>query len=182
MTQNKTRFLETAPNRLSLPSLHSCYVTTTFKMWMGGERSRHHRIANILRVFIFVAVCFLGHSFKPTGIRTAKVSSGALATRATIMEGDSEAFERITLARCATKFFDKKQVPEDILKQVIPSCLRTRQMPFSIRRREDRQRHTPAHAEWRATRRVGLVRSQDVARRRNLTPYNTFSVLNPHTN
>lgn len=76
-------------------------------------------MANILRALIFVAICCLGHAFKSVGVRTAKVASGTLVAKAVVMEGDSEAFERITLARCATKFFDEKPVPEDVLKQVI---------------------------------------------------------------
>lgn len=94
------------------------------KMWIGGEHGRHYHMANILRALIFVAICCLGHAFKSVGVRTAKVASGTLVAKAVVMEGDSEAFERITLARCATKFFDEKPVPEDVLKQVLALVLR----------------------------------------------------------
>ncbi|CAM9860003.1 unnamed protein product [Pylaiella littoralis] len=41
-----------------------------------------------------------------------------------VVDGDAEAFERITLARRATKHFDRRAVPDDVLKKVLALVLR----------------------------------------------------------
>lgn len=72
-------------------------------------------------------------SFLPAAVQAPSSTRAAprrlQATTPTVADSDAEAFQRITLARRATKHFDRRAVPEDLLKKVVPrplhaQCLR----------------------------------------------------------
>lgn len=52
-----------------------------------------------------------------------------LAMTTKVADSDADAFQRITLARRATKHFEQRAVPDEILKKV--SCARLRDLPYA---------------------------------------------------
>eukprot|EP00752_Nemacystus_decipiens_P012639 g11194.t1 len=83
---------------------------------------------HLLRAGVFLSLSGISTSFlpaavqPPAGMRTA--TPRLKATSPTVVDSDAEAFERITLARRATKHFDRRAVPEDVLKKVLGLVLR----------------------------------------------------------
>lgn len=78
------------------------------------------KVAGVCSSIVRLSAAFLPAAVLPQAARTAAAGSAALrATTPTVVEGDAEAFERITLARRATKHFDRRAVPDDVLKKVM---------------------------------------------------------------
>jgi len=81
-------------------------------------------VMRFLRACLYSSIVRLSAAFLPAAVQppATRTAAGAAALRAatpTVVEGDAEAFERITLARRATKHFDRRAVPDDVLKKVI---------------------------------------------------------------
>ena len=75
----------------------------------------------LLRICTFLAVSGFSSSFKPNVIRATRPAApkALLATTTpAVVDSDAEAFERITLARRATKHFERRAVPDELLKKV----------------------------------------------------------------
>lgn len=74
----------------------------------------------LLRACImFLAISGFSSSFKPAFIKATRPVSKALqATTTPVIDSDAEAFERITLARRSTKHFERRAVPDELLKKV----------------------------------------------------------------
>lgn len=76
---------------------------------------------HVLRACVLLAISAVSSSFTPGGIvapRAALTEPPAMVAK--VSEGDAETFERITLARRATKLFERRAVPDDVLKKVRP--------------------------------------------------------------
>lgn len=89
--------------------------------------------AQVLWKFVVLGLCFgCGVSLRPTtiarpvsAVRSKTCSASGLhrsstssASASGVVEGDAEAFERITLARHSTKNFQAREVPDEVLKKV----------------------------------------------------------------
>lgn len=72
---------------------------------------------------VFLAICCVASCFRPAAIRPRGPLVKALTATARVVDGDADAFERITLARRATKHFDGREVPDEVLKKVRLSSL-----------------------------------------------------------
>lgn len=73
---------------------------------------------HLLRACVFMAASCLSSSFRPASVRVLRAQRTPLATYSRVVDSDAEAFERITLARRATKHFERRAVPDEILKKV----------------------------------------------------------------
>lgn len=77
---------------------------------------------NLLRAAVLLSLSGVSNSFLRTAVQAPGSPRAApqrlQATTPTVVDSDAEAFERITLARRATKHFDRRGVPEDVLKKV----------------------------------------------------------------
>ena len=68
---------------------------------------------------MLLAISGFSSSFKPACIiATRSVSKALQATTTPVVDSDAEAFERITLARRSTKHFERRAVPDELLKKV----------------------------------------------------------------
>lgn len=78
----------------------------------------------LLRACVFLSLSGVSTSFLPAAVQPPSSARAApqrlQATTPAVVGSDAEAFERITLARRATKHFDRRAVPEDVLKKVMP--------------------------------------------------------------
>lgn len=79
----------------------------------------------LLRASVLLGVSGLASSFRTAAVKgPTSAPKALLAVTPTVADSDAEAFKRITLARRATKHFERRAVPDEVLKKVSSVCPR----------------------------------------------------------
>lgn len=73
------------------------------------------------QAWVLLSLVRLSNSFSPDIIgrpRASPMGPLPMTKKVEVLESDADAFERITLARRATKRFEPRSVPDDLLRKV----------------------------------------------------------------